>query len=251
VAVINQALARDYFGNQNPLGRSVKFNVLDQMPDMPHDAYFQIIGVVGDSKNQGLQNATMPEVFVPYTAIAALSSEILVRTAVDPRSLLPSIENQIWSVDPNVTSGGGISLESFLQKNTYSKPEFSMVLISIFAGIGLALAAVGVFSVMSYSVSLRTHEIGIRMALGAERAAILRMVLLNGLALIGLGVVLGEVASVFTTHFMASQLWGVSPRDPITFLTVVAVLVGVGLAACAVPARQATRVDPLIALRCE
>lgn len=251
VAVINQALARDFFGKEDPLGHTMEFKALDQEPDLPHNAYFQIVGVVGDAKNAGLQDATMPEAFVPYTAINSLSGAILVRTAVDPLSLLPSVENQIWSVDPNVATSDTGSLESFLQRNTYSKPEFSMILIGIFAGIGLALVAVGVFSVMSYSVSLRTHEIGIRMALGAERGAILRMVLFQGLALIGLGLVLGEIASAFLTRFISGQLWGVTGRDPLTFLLVVAVLVVVGMAACAVPARRATAVDPLIALRYE
>lgn len=251
VAVVNQTLARDYFGKEDPLGHTIKFNALDEEPDLPHNAYFEIIGVAGDAKNRGLQDPAMPEVFVPYTAIASLSGAILVRTAVDPGSLLPSIEKQIWSVDPNVATSDTGSLESLLQRNTYSKPEFSMILIAIFAGIGLALVAVGVFSVMSYSVSLRTHEIGIRMALGAERGAILRMVLFNGLGLIGLGLILGEISSMFVTRFISSQLWGVSARDPVTFLVVVAVLVGVGLAACAIPAIRATAVDPLIALRYE
>lgn len=251
VAVINQALARDFFGKEDPLGHTMEFKALDQEPDLPHNAYFEIVGVVGDAKNAGLQDATMPEAFVPYTAINSLSGAILVRTAVDPLSLLPSVENQIWSVDPNVATSDTGSLESFLQRNTYSKPEFSMILIGIFAGIGLALVAVGVFSVMSYSVSLRTHEIGIRMALGAERGAILRMVLFQGLALIGLGLVLGEIASAFLTRFISGQLWGVTGRDPLTFFVVVAVLVVVGMAACAVPARRATAVDPLIALRYE
>jgi putative ABC transport system permease protein len=251
VAVINQALARDFFGKEDPLGHTMEFKALDEEPDLPHNAYFEIVGVVGDAKNEGLQDATMPEAFVPYTAINSLSGAILVRTAVEPLSLLPSIESQIWSVDPNVATSDTGSLESFLQRNTYSKPEFSMILIGIFAGIGLALVAVGVFSVMSYSVSLRTHEIGIRMALGAERSAILRMVLFNGLGLIGLGVLFGELASAFITRYLASQLWGVSARDPMTFFAVVAVLVAVGLAACAVPARHATGVDPLIALHYE
>jgi putative ABC transport system permease protein len=188
---------------------------------------------------------------VPYTAISSFVGAILVRTAVDPLSLLPSVENQIWSVDPSVATSDTGSLENLLQRNAYSKPEFGMILIAIFAGVGLALVAVGVFSVMSYSVSLRTHEIGIRMALGAERGKILRMVLFNGLVLIVLGISVGELASIFITRFMASELWGVSTRDPITFLAVVAVLVAVGLAACALPARRATAVDPLIALRYE
>jgi putative ABC transport system permease protein len=251
VAVINQALARDYFGKQDPLGQSIKFNALDEEPDLPHNAYFQIIGVVGDAKNRGLQDSTMPQAFVPYTAINSLSGEILVRTAVDPLFLLPTVENQIWSVDPNVATSDPGSLEGILQRNTYSKPEFGMILLSIFASIGLVLVAVGVFSVMSYSVSLRTHEIGIRMALGAERSAILRMVLFHGLGLIAVGVAVGEVGSAFLTSFISGQLWGVSARDPVTFALVVAVLLAVGLAACVVPAKRATGVDPLIALRYE
>jgi putative ABC transport system permease protein len=126
-----------------------------------------------------------------------------------------------------------------------------MILLSIFAGLGLVLVAVGVFSVMSYSVSLRTHEIGIRMALGAERGAILRMVLFHGLGLIAVGVAVGEAGSAFLTRFISGQLWGVSARDPITFALVVAVLLAVGVAACLVPAKRATGVDPLIALRYE
>lgn len=251
VAVINRALAQRYFGSQDPLGHTIKFNVLDQQPDLPHNAYFEIVGVVGNAKNRGLQEATLPEAFVPYTAISSFVGAILVRTAVDPLSLLPSVENQLWSVDPNVATSDTGSLENLLQRNAYSKPEFGMILIAIFAGVGLALVAVGVFSVMSYSVSLRTHEIGIRMALGAERGNILRMVLFSGLLLIALGITLGEVASIFMTRFMASELWGVSSRDPVTFLAVVAVLLAVGLAACAMPARRATAVDPLIALRYE
>ncbi|HTM90663.1 MAG TPA: ABC transporter permease [Terriglobales bacterium] len=251
VAVINQSLARDYFGKQDPVGHSIKFNALDEQPDLPHNAYFEIIGVVGDAKNRGLQDSTMPQAFVPYTAINSLSGEILVRTAVDPLSILPSVENQIWSVDPNVATSDTGSLESILQRNTYSKPEFGMILLSIFAGLGLVLVAVGVFSVMSYSVSLRTHEIGIRMALGAERGAILRMVLFHGLGLIAVGVAAGEAGSAFLTRFISGQLWGVSARDPITFALVVAVLLAVGVAACLVPAKRATGVDPLIALRYE
>ncbi len=126
-----------------------------------------------------------------------------------------------------------------------------MITLGIFAGIGLALVIIGVFSVMAYTVSLETHDIGVRMALGAQQSDILRMVLLKGLRLIAAGIVVGLLASYGATRLIASQIWGVSPTDPLTFAGVVLAIVVVGVAACLLPARRATRVDPLIALRYE
>ena len=130
-------------------------------------------------------------------------------------------------------------------------PRFGLILFAVFASIGLSLVAIGIFSVMAYSVSLQTHEIGIRMALGAPQSNVLKMVLRRGLLMIAIGVVTGELASLALTRLVRSQIWGVSTHDPVTFAAVLAVLVTVGLAACLVPARRATQVDPLIALRYE
>jgi len=143
------------------------------------------------------------------------------------------------------------SLEDFLRQFTYAEPRFSLVLLGVFASVGLALVALGVFSVIAYTVARQTHEIGIRMALGAGSANVVWMVLRMGLQLVGFGVGVGLLASFAVTRVIASQLWGVSPRDPLTLGAVVAVVALAGLAACYFPARRATKVDPLIALRYE
>ncbi len=138
-----------------------------------------------------------------------------------------------------------------MRRFTYAEPRFSLVLLGVFAGVGLVLVALGVFSVIAYTVSRQTHEIGIRMALGASRGDVVLMVLKMGLRMVGVGVAIGLMASFLATRLLANQLWGVSPRDPLTLAIVVAVVVLAGSAACYLPARRATRVDPLTALRYE
>ncbi len=250
--VINQTLARAYFKDEDPIGKTIKFNTLDQVPDAPHDAYFEIVGVVSDMKNQGLRLPTMPEAFMPYSVTGVESSRsIMVKTAVAPLSLLPGVRHEIWSVDSNVALSETGTIESYLKQYGYAQPELGLMGLATFAGIGLALVIIGVFSVMAYTVSLQTHEIGVRMALGAQQHDILRMVLTKGLALIAAGVLIGLLASIGLTRFLASQLWGISAVDPLTFGAVAAVILVVGLAACALPARSATQVDPIVALRYE
>jgi len=251
VAVINRKLAHDFFGDEDPLGRTIKFNVLNQVPDAPHDAYFEIVGIVGDALNGGLEKPVSPEAFIPYTVTGIASRTILVRTAVEPVSMLPNVRQQISSVDHNVALTGTGSFEEILHRDSVAAPEFGLVLLGIFAGIGLVLAAIGVFSVMSYSVSLQTHDIGIRMALGAQPRGVLNMVLLKGMRPILAGVVVGLAASFALTRLMASQIYGISATDPWTFAAVIITLAIVGAAACLLPARRATQVDPLIALRYE
>ena len=251
VAVVNETLARTYFGKADPIGQKMKFELLDRLPQSPKDQYFEIIGIVADAKNRGLQEAVAPEAYIPYTVTGAMERGILVRTAVEPLSMLMSVRREIWSVDRNVALTLTGTLEGYLQQFSYSGPQFGLVLLGIFATVGLILVAIGVFSVMAYSVSLQTHEIGIRMALGSPARNVLNMVLGKGLRLIGLGIVLGVIASVGLTRLVASQFWGVSPNDPLTFFGVIFVLIAVGLTACLVPARRATQVSPLIALRYE
>jgi putative ABC transport system permease protein len=157
----------------------------------------------------------------------------------------------VWGVDHNVALTLTGSLESYLRRFSYAQPEFGLIALGIFAAIGLALVIIGVFSVMAYSVSLQTRDIGIRMALGAGRGTILNMVLRKGLRLVAVGMGIGLVASFAVTRVMSSQIWGVSATDPWTFSGVVMVVILVGVAACLVPARRATEVDPLVALRYE
>ncbi|MGB7308363.1 MAG: ABC transporter permease [Candidatus Acidiferrales bacterium] len=252
MAVINEALARSYFKDEDPVGKTIKFDVLDRVPDAPHDAFFRIVGVVSDMKNAGLRDAPMPQGFIPYSITGGDSGRsIMLRTAVAPLSLLPSVRREIWDVDSNVALSQTDTLQGYLQRYGYAAPEFGLIALGAFAGIGLVLVIVGVFSVMAYTVSLQTHEIGVRMALGAQQGDILRMVLRKGLVLIVAGLAIGLLASVGLTRFIASQIWGVSVTDPLTFGAVALLILVVGLAACAVPSRSATRVDPMVALRYE
>ncbi len=252
VVVINQMLAHDYFGDEDPIGKTIKFNVFDEVPDAPHDAYFRIVGIVSDMKNHGLRDETLPQGFMPYSITGiGTSRSILVKTAVAPLSVLPDVRREVWAVDSNVALSDTGTIESYLQRYGYAEPEFGLIALGTFAGVGLALVVIGVFSVMAYSVSLQTHEIGVRMALGAQPDDILRMVLKKGLALILTGILIGLLASVGLTRFLASQIWGISATDPWTFAVVAVVILVAGLAACALPARSATQVDPMVALRYE
>lgn len=251
VIVVNQTLARNFFGKEDPIGKSIKFNLLDTMPESPKDAYFEIIGVVADAKNRGLQEPPQPEAFMPYSVSGAFERGVLVRTAVEPLSMLLDVRREIWSVDRGVALTFTGTLEGYLEQFSYSQPRFGLILFGVFASIGLVLVAIGIFSVMAYSVSLQTHEIGIRMALGAQQGMVLKMILRKGLLIIAFGILIGEVASLGLTRLVQSQIWGVSAHDPVTFGAVLSVLVLVGILACLVPAHRATQVDPLVALRHE
>jgi len=250
VAVVNQTFVNKFLGAEYPIGQKIKINMMENMPDSPvKDPVFEVIGVISDAKNQGIQEPPMPEMFVPYTITGAFDRGIMVRTSVPPLSLLNDVRREIQAVDRSVALTMTGSLEDFLKRYSYAEPRFSLVLMSVFASVRLALVALGVFSVIAYTVARLTHEIGIRMALGAGTADVTRMVLWMGLKLVGVGVCVGLLASFAMTRLIANQLWGVSPRDPLTLGAAVAVVALAGLAACYFPARRATKVDPMVALR--
>jgi putative ABC transport system permease protein len=249
VAVINQALAHDFFGDANPIGRQLRVKGFQRPPQPPQDVYFQIVGVIADVKNRGIQQPALPMVFIPHTITGSFF--LLLKTTVDPSSLKHAVQEQVWAVDPNEIFWVLDPLKSFLQTLTYAIPEFGLSISAPLAGIALLLVVIGIFSVMAYTVSLQTHEIGIRMALGAQRAGILGMILAKGLRLIAAGIVIGLFASYSLTRFLASQIWGIPVTDTWTFATVVALVVLVGIAACMLPARRAMRVDPMVTLRYE
>jgi putative ABC transport system permease protein len=251
VAVVNQAFARAYFGNEDPLRQKIKFDVFDRLPGTPHDTYFEVIGMVADFRNRGLQESPRPEAFLPYSITGFGNRLIVAKTAVDPKSLLASVQREIWAVDSNaaVTSNG--SIQNLLAEDVYNRPQFGLITISIFAGIGLALVLIGIFSVMAYTVALQTHEIGVRMALGAQRRNVLTMILWEGLRMISAGMFIGVLASLGLTRFLEGQISGVSTKDPLTFLAVVILFLAVGLIASLLPARRAAGIDPLVALRYE
>jgi putative ABC transport system permease protein len=254
VMVINQAFARQYFPNEDPLGRKVKLAALDQAyRDAPRNAYFEIVGVVGNYKSRDYENPSwqeFPEAFIPYSVEMFSWRTIMARTSVDASAVLGSMAKEVQSVDPGVAIGISGTLEASLRE-FYRGPQFELVTLTAFSVIGLVLVIIGVFSVMGYTVSLQTREIGIRLALGAQQRNILRLVLLNGLRLVVAGIFLGLLASYALTRFLASQISGVSATDPTTFAGVVTIVMSAGLTACLLPARRATRVDPLVALRYE
>ena len=249
VGAINQRLARDFFGDADPVGQQIRVKAFVGPVGPPQDAEFQVVGVVADVKNAGPQQPSMPMIFLPYTVRGGFV--LLLKTTVDPASLGHAVQEQVWAVERDEIVGMARPLEDFLQRFTYSTPEFGLFIAVPLASISLLLVVIGVFSVMAYTVSLRTQEIGVRMALGAQRAEILRMLLRAGFMLLAVGIFVGVFASYGLTRFLASQIWGVSATDPWTFGAVVGLVVMTGLAACWLPARRAASVDPLVALRYE
>jgi putative ABC transport system permease protein len=253
VAVVNQTLANKYFPSENPIGRQIVLKAMQKLPDgnAVENPSFEIIGVIADAKNRGIVEPPQPEAFIPYTITGAFERGILVRTQGDPEALLAAVRHEIWAVDRGVALTLTGTLNGYLRQFSYAEPRFSLVLLSVFASVGLILVAIGVYSVIAYTVARQTREIGIRMALGAGRRDVLRMVSAMGLRLIAVGAAVGLVASVAATRLLATQLTGVSPHDPLTLGAVVALMGLVGVAACYFPAQKASRVDPLVALRTE
>ena len=177
------------------------------------------------------------------------SSSVMVRTSVPPLTMLNSVRREIWAIDRNVALTLTGSLNDYLKSFSYAEPRFSLILLSVFASLGLVLVLIGVYSVIAYTVSRQTHEIGIRMALGASRADVLRMVLWMGAQLLGMGLAVGLVASFAVTRLIASQLWGVSPHDPVTLGLVSLLILGTAAVASYLPAHRASQMDPMAALR--
>ena len=251
LAVVNQTFAKKYLGNENPIGRQVRIAQLTEFDDPVKDPVFEIIGLVSDVKNRGLQDPTDPEIWVPYTVTGSSFRGILVRTAQEPLATLNLVQRQIWTTDANAAVTLSGTLEGYISQFSYAGPRFGFFLMSIFGSVGLVLVTIGVYSLLAYTTTRRTHEIGIRMALGAESSDVLRMVIRTGLLLVGIGVALGLIVSVALGRVIATQLWGVSAYDPWTLVCVPAVLLLIGLLACWLPARRAAHVDPLVALRYE
>jgi putative ABC transport system permease protein len=248
---VNQTFAREHFNHRDPTGREIRFTDFETLPDWPREPYFEIIGVVRDAKNRGLEEAPRPEVYLPYTLTGAGSRGILVRSLVNPDSIFANIRREVGAVDPNIALVDAGTIQHDLDRHYYAGPQFLFLLMCGFATVGFVLVVVGLFSVISCSVASQTREIGIRMALGAQQATILRMTLTTGLRLLAAGIFIGLSASYGLTRLLASQIWGVSTTDPWTFGGVATIVVTVGLAACFLPARRATRVDPMVALRYE
>jgi putative ABC transport system permease protein len=260
-AVLNRTLARDMFGDDNPVGKQLVIRDFDRwksrllqsfhmLPEkMAPNQTFQIVGVVADVKNAGPQQPAGPMAFIPPMITGDFILQV--RTKVKPALMLHALQDQVWAADRAEVFWIFDPLQDFLVQHTYATPEFGVFLSGPLAAIALLLVVTGVFSVMAYTVSLQTREIGVRMALGAQQRQILQMILKRGSVLIVGGTCIGLFASFGVTRLLATQIWGISPTDPWTFVVVVMLVVVAGAAACYLPARRATRVDPLVALRYE
>ncbi|HUK30309.1 MAG TPA: ABC transporter permease [Candidatus Acidoferrum sp.] len=249
VVVINRSMAQQFFPGQSPIGQHLQLGALptDQVP------WMEVVGVVGDVKT-ALTSDPQSEMYVPFRQVDSLLPQyflsIVVRTHGKPMALAPGLREAVRQTDPDQP----IVKMRTMEENTSTsvvQPKFRATLLSIFSGLALILAAIGIYGVIAYSVTQRTREIGIRMTLGADRAAVLRMILKQGIVLAVAGVGLGLAAALGLTRFLESFLFQVNAFDPITFVSVAAVLIFVSLAACWIPARRAMRVDPMVALRYE
>jgi putative ABC transport system permease protein len=242
VAIISRGLADSFFQGADPLGRQI---TVGRMPGPS-----VVVGVVGDVKNAGLSAEPAAEVYTPFAQRPWTSMNLVVRTQGDPLGLAGEVRAQVLSVDGDQPVTNVQTMEQNIS-DIVAQPRLTMILLGIFAGVAMALAAVGLYGVMSYSVAQRTHEIGLRMALGAQGSEILRAVIRQGMTLALAGVLIGLAGSFFLTQLMSSLLFGVTGRDPLTFIAVSLILSFVALLACYLPARRATKVEPLIALRYE
>ena len=244
VVIISEAMARLFWPGENPIGRRLT-------PSFhPEQGAREIVGVVGDIKTSGLDVDASAMMYLPYKQLARPFISFVVRTASNPESLVQPVTKAIYSIDKEQALTDVQTMDQVLIQSLSGR-RFNMRLLLTFAGVALVLAAVGVYGVMNYTVTLRRRELGIRMALGAERSDVLRLVLRQGLALTLLGVGAGLISAYALTRLMASLLYGVTATDYLTFISVSAVLIAVGLAASYVPARRATKVNPTIALRTE
>jgi putative ABC transport system permease protein len=244
VALINETMARKIFPNEDPLGKRINFNGGDK-PD-----WYEIVGIVGDVKHYGLAQETTLQTYEPYTQQTFSNMTLVVRTAGEPLALSGALRQAVLSLDREQPISSIRTLEQ-LVSTSIEQQQFSMLLLGVFAAVALVLAAVGIYGVLSYAVTQRTHEIGIRMALGAGQRHVLRLVVGHGMRLTLLGVGTGLLAAFGLTRLMASLLFGVSATDPLTFAAIVLLLLCVALFACWLPARRAVQVDPLVALRAE
>ncbi|QQS47467.1 MAG: ABC transporter permease [Acidobacteriota bacterium] len=242
--IINQTLARQYFPGESPIGRKIVVNMKDE--NLPSE----IIGVVGDVRHTTLDDTVRAMVYWPHPQLAYPFMTLVVRTESDPESIVSGIRNQVRSLDPAQPLSNVTNMEALLTESV-GKARFATFLLSLFALLALALATVGIYGIISYTVSRRTHEIGIRMALGASASDVLRMVIGQGMKLALAGAVIGVLASIGLMRFLSSQLYQISAFDNSTYLSGVILLSGVALLACWLPARRATRVDPMVALRYE
>jgi putative ABC transport system permease protein len=243
VAVIDEAFATQHFPDEDPIGRGVR------MGNGVDDSY-EIVGVVGSVKYEGLDTNPRPTMYAPFSTDLFGSMSMMVKTTGDPRDFAPTARQVMRELDPTIPAAALERLDSVITESVAPR-RFSMLLLAAFALVALFLATVGLYGVVAYAVSQRTQEIGLRMAIGAQRRDVLQMVLGGGMKLATTGIVLGLVAALWLARYVSTMLFGVTPFDPLSYSGTAAVLLAVCALACYVPARRATTVDPLVALRTE
>jgi len=242
-AIISETLARRFFPNQDPIGQHLLVSWYGEGAD-------EIIGVVGDTKMVTMEEEMYPAIYYPYSRTPYSSNTIVVRTAGSPSLVASSLVQAVHQIDPDLPVSNLRSMDDVIARSMAQR-RIVMVLLAVFAAVALLLATVGIYGVMSYMVSQRTQEIGIRMALGADRGEVVGMVLVQALRLAAGGLAAGCIAAFALTGLLRTMLYDVRPTDPITFAGVAAVLLAVAAVATAVPAMRATRIDPLMALKAE
>jgi putative ABC transport system permease protein len=243
VAVINEAFARTYWPDKDPLGKRFRKTAASS-------PWITVVGLIADARTESLAQANVPQIYLDLYQTGGSRLTIFLRGPLDTAAIADGVRAQVQAIDPTLPVFGAATLEGVLSESLAER-RFAMELVALFALTALLLAALGIYGVISYIVSERTHEIGIRLALGAGNSTILRMVLRQGLALAIAGAAVGIAAALIVSHLMAGLLYGVKPTDSLTFAGVALLLIGVALLACYVPARRAVRVDPLVALRHE
>jgi putative ABC transport system permease protein len=248
VAVIDDEFVRRYYPDQDPIGKRFTFGPPAGAADTSSREWIQIVGVVGHTKHEGLAAEPRIQYYLPYRQNGTPVLTVAARTAGNPESYVNAVRLAVREVDPDQPIANVRTMDELLEQSVGQR-KLSMVLLSLFSGIALLLASVGIYGVMSYSVAQRSREIGVRIALGAERGDVLRLVLRQGMRVALAGVGAGLVIAFGLTRVIASQLYDVRPTDPITFVLVASLLTGVALVANLVPALRATRVDPAVVLR--
>jgi len=245
VAIVSQSWARRFLPNEEPLDKRIKLGGRDSTRP-----WLSIVGIAGDVRDTALESDARPCVYLPYPQFPSSSMTLVVRAAFDPKPLMPAIRDEVWAVDKDQPVTEVKTMDQYVA-DSVSPRRLNATLLAIFASLALVLASVGIYGVMAYSVTQRTHEIGIRVALGAQSSDVIKLVVGHGMALVVVGVMIGLAGALALTRVMTSLLFGVSATDPITFAGVSVLLVAIALLASYIPARRATKVDPMIALRCE
>lgn len=252
VAVVNDKFASTYLRGVDPLGQRVKLIALESLSDPVREPWFEVIGVVPDVVNQGLQAPPAPQLWLPSTISAAGAQALLVRSKQSPIAVIEDVRHAVSSTDPGVPLAFTKSLEERINQRLYAGPRFAVLLMAIFGCLGVILVTVGVYSVLAYATARKTHEIGIRVALGAGRVSVLQLVISAGLRLVTVGVAIGLTVSLLLGRTIQSELSrNVKPHDPATLAATTILLISIAVLACWLPARRAASVDPMVALRYE